>query len=593
MRTTIEVTSRTIRLCREDGGRLTALESYEIPAGTDPIQALGSAPLPSPLGKVRVVMQHGDMLLRTMVQPPCPVERLEKIVRFELQSSGETESVAATWHLVAGMGSGDMRLITLVTKRTLINDLRAALKGHGGKLEALVHPAIGLYQAYRGLDAGEQGASMLVDVGGGNLHLVLVIDGELLFLRSQSPGMDELVKQVSEMRSLSETDAAALVAKLGKGAPDDLHEAIKRQAGAVASVLTANIRFAKAQLRIDQFEPKTIWLAGAGAQVFGFAEALSAQMGKPVVPINPFAGAVPNLPTERLDRIAALPSPWTVSLGVARAAQLDLDAMKEDRDRRVLFWRTDGALRAAAVLVATLLVLALVRQELSISSSGTLVDLLDGHGNGKVPLAEAARAELIKVNDAKVLATSRINWIDGERRPGRIAVELMSAIAEQEDPVNCPVFLSSYKISRQPGLVIADIEGFAQGSGKLTSDAVLHLFEQGLVKRYPPITAIKQLPKQIDATRQQFHYLITISDLPADVQVLPGGKSDDAGKPGLSLSLALPPGVDAESAARVAAARARNKGESAIAVKVVPTTPPTDAKDKSNQPQDIVIPFKD
>src|SRR5258708_27831882 len=123
MLTTIEVTSRAIRLCREDKGRITALESYDIPAGSDPLHALANAPLPSPLGGVRVVMQHGDMLLRTMVQPPCPIERLGKIVRFELQSAGEAEAVAATWHLVAGMGSGDMRLITQVTKRKLIDEL--------------------------------------------------------------------------------------------------------------------------------------------------------------------------------------------------------------------------------------------------------------------------------------------------------------------------------------------------------------------------------------------------------------------------------------------------------------------------------------
>jgi hypothetical protein len=590
MLTTIEVTSRAIRLCREEQGRITALESFEIAPGSDPLQALAAAPLPNPLGRVRVVMQHGDMLLRTMVQPPCPIERLGKIVRFELQSSGEAEAVATTWHLVAGMGSGDMRLITLVTKRKLIDELRAALKLHGGKLEALVHPAIGLYQAYRALGAGEQGASMLVDIGGANLHLVLVVDGELLFMRSQNPGMDELVKQVGELRSLSEPDAAALVAKLGKGAPEDLHEAIKRQAGAVASVLTANIRFAKAQLRLDQLDPKTVWMAGAGAQVYGFAEALAAQMGKPVKPINPFSGTPPALPSERLDRLAALPSPWTVAIGAARAKQLELDAMQEDREQRVLFWRTDGALRVAAALVATLLVLAAVRQEVSIGSSGTLVDMLDGHGadkNGMVPKAEKARAELMQLNDAKVLATSRLNWIDGERRPGRIAVELFSAIAEQEDPANCPVFLSSYKIARQGGQVVADIEGFAQGSGKRASDAVLRLFEQGLVKRYPPITAIKQLPKPIDPTRQQFHYLITISDQPAEVTREAGG---DAAK--LKLTLALPPGVDAEGAARVAATRERTKGEASVTVKVVPPAP-TDPKDKSSQPQDIVVSFKD
>ena len=591
MRTTIEVTSRAIRLCREDKGRIIAMESYDVPEGSDPLQALEGAPVPTPLGRVRLILSHGDMLLRSMVQPPCPVERLGKIVRFELQSAGDTEPVVATWHLVAGLGSGDMRLLTMVTKRKLLTELRSILKGHGGTLDALIHPAIGLFRAYHRLQMGEQGSGMLVDVGGAHLHLALVQDGELLFLRTLSPGMEDLVKQVAEMRSLSMADAAQLVAKLGKGAPSEMHEAIKRQVGALAGVLTANIKFAKAQLRIDQFDPKVIWLAGSGAQVHGFAEALSERMGAPVLPLNPFSNVTISLPRERLDRIAALPSPWTVSLGGALAKTVELDATEEDRELRALFWRTQGALRVAAVAVAVLIILAFVRQEFAIRETQNVVRLLQGNGSdGMVPKAEEARKDLMQINLNKVASSARITWIDGERRPGRIAVEMLAAIADQGDIKTCPVFLQSYKVTRQPGMVLVDLEGFAQGSGQSPSDAVLRRFEHGLIKRYTPISAIKQLPKPIDSTKQQFHYLITISDQPVEIGPTTTGKDKE-------ISLSLPPGVDAEGAARVAATRVHTSGEQTISVRVVPLILATDkepkAKDKSNEPKDIQVSFKD
>jgi hypothetical protein len=594
MRTTIEVTSRAIRLCREDKGRITALESYEVPAGSDPLQALEQAPLPTPLGRVRLVLSHGDMLLRSMVQPPCPVERLGKIVRFELQSAGDTEPVVACWHLVAGMGSGDMRLLTMVTKRKLLTELRSILKGQGGTLDALIHPAIGVYQSYRALGLSEQGAGMIVDIGGSHLHLVLIQDGELLFLRTLTPGMEDLVKQVAEMRNLSMADAAQLVAKLGKGAPADLHEAIKRQVGAVAGVLAANIKFAKAQLRIDAFDPKSIWISGAGAQVHGFAEALSERMGAPVLPINPFSGARLEVPRERLDRLAALPSPWSVAIGTARAATLELDACQEDRELRSLFWRTQGVLRVAAVAVALLMVLALVRQEFSLRATLTVLRILDGSGGedggGLVRVAEKARAELDKVNSEKAATTARMTWIDGERRPGRVAVELLSAIAEQGNPMTCPVYLQSYKVSRKSGQVEVDLEGFAQGAGQSASDAILRRFEHGLIRRYLPITAIKQLPKPIDPTKQQFHFVVTVSDVPAEI-------STQAGKAGaIAVTLALPAGIDAEGAAFVAATRVHTAGAQTVAVKVVPAVQATDKdpKDKDKaKPQDIEVSFKD
>ena len=78
----------------------------------------------------------------------------------------------------------------------------------------------------------------------------------------------------------------------------------------------------------------------------------------------------------------------------------------------------------------------------------------------------------------------------------------------------------------------------------------MHNFEQGLIKRYPPIVAIKQLPKPIDSARQQFHYELTITDQPAEVKV-----SD--GKSSLTLSVNVPAEIEAEGAARVAALRAR------------------------------------
>jgi hypothetical protein len=132
-----------------------------------------------------------------------------------------------------------------------------------------------------------------------------------------------------------------------------------------------------------------------------------------------------------------------------------------------------------------------------------------------------------------------------------VALELLGAISAQSNPTDCPVFLQSYKLTRQPGLLTIEIQGHADGTGKFATDQVLDTFERGLVKRYPPIVAIKQRPQPIDSSRQQFHYIITVSDQPA-VAKASGGKA-------LAIDLTVPNGVELEAAARVAALRARIK----------------------------------
>jgi Type IV pilus assembly protein PilM len=550
MLTTVEISAHAIRLVRVDQQRITELEQFPIPKDADPIQALELAPLPSPLGKVRVVIAHDEILLRTMLQPPSPRDRLDRLVHFELQGNGE-EPVAISWHLIEAGNADDMRLLTMTIKQRLLNQLKKALAAHGGKIESLTHPAIGLFESYRAANLNANDQAILVDVGGTNVHVALVVDGALVFIRNQTPGMNELVRQVAELRTLPENDAASLVAKLGKGAPSDVHELIKKNAGQIANLLTANVRFAKAQLKIDTLDPKMIYVAGAGAQVHGFIDYLHDRMDMPVHPLNPFAGTISTLSTDRLDRYAALPSAWTVALGVARAKNIVLDGLADERNAQRIFWRTSGALRIAAVIMAALFILALVRQELNIMAANSSIAVLEGESSdGLVPVAKAKRKNLDELSSTKELDTSRLAWIDGERRPGRIALELLSAIALESNPSTCPVFLQSYKVTRRPGLVLVEIQGHAEGSGKLATDSVLHNFEQGLIKRYPPIVSIQQLPKPIDSTRQQFHYVLELSDQPMTAKA-------GATKNNFSVSAQVPSEVNIDGAARVAALRFR------------------------------------
>ena len=563
--TTIEVTSSAIRLCREQRGKLIAIESHPVAEGMDPLDALAAAPLPRPLGRTTVVLQHQDMLLRTMLQPPCPPERLDRLVRFELQSArGEdTDPVAIAWHLVKGGGGGDMRVLALVTKQALIERVKKALARHEGRLDGLIHPGVALFHAWRRQVGDAGGDAVLVDLGGKQVHLALIREGELLMVRSQGPGMEQLAKQIAEAQGMPEPEATKLMTKLGKGSPEALHELIRRQAQATAGLIANNIRFTKAQLQLDQFEPKQVHLAGAGAQVYGFVEALRERLQLPTRILNPFAGVLSTLDAATLDRQAALPSPWTVTLGAALGAGsgLELDAVSDEKARKATFWRTDGALRIAIAIAATLVILAGLRQSLALFSANGAVATLDDAGNGLVPKARAIQVEIDQLRDATALARGQLAFLDGERRSGRIAVELLAAIAEQQSPETCPVVLREYRLTRQPGAVLIDLEGFAETApGKSTAD-VLRGFERQLVRAYEPIGSLVAQSPKIRPDKLEFHYKVAIPDQPLRVLAktsTPAGKLKQ-----LTLTVAADDGLDPRGVAGVALDRALTGEDSA------------------------------
>ncbi len=116
------------------------------------------------------------------------------------------------------------------------------------------------------------------------------------------------------------------MARLGKGAPTDLHELIAKQAGVIAQGIIASVRFAKTQLKLDKYEPTAAYISGAGAQAIGFTDALKDRLGMPVRLLNPFSGVLSGLPQDELDRASALPSPWTPAIGSAMSKVIELDA---------------------------------------------------------------------------------------------------------------------------------------------------------------------------------------------------------------------------------------------------------------------------
>ena len=138
---------------------------------------------------------------------------------------------------------------------------------------------------------------------------------------------------------------------------------IAAQAGALSATITANVRFCRSQLRLGDFEPTHVYIAGAGAMGHGYLKALGERSRLIVRLLNPFAGHMSRLSTELSDRLASLPNAWCPVIGGASAATWELDALADERLARQRYWRSEGALKAAAVAALLLTGLGIVRTE--------------------------------------------------------------------------------------------------------------------------------------------------------------------------------------------------------------------------------------
>jgi hypothetical protein len=325
--TCIEIAARSIRLVTVTDGTVSELRSQAYDAGTDPAQLIAGM-IPPKAGGVRVLIANEDVLVRLIIQPPCPPDRLDRVIKFEMTGGGGTDAPLADWLSVPGFGSGDYRVLGLAVKRGLVQRLRQAVELGGARLEAVTHPAVGLYQAWRA--AGGMGDALLADVGGASTQIAIVRQDELALVRTLAIGMDLLVDQIVELRKLPHADAVRLVTQLRSSSPEELQHLVKRQAGQIAVALNGAIKFAKAQLQIDDWQPASIALAGAGGQVYGFADAVAERSGLACKPFNPFAPLKSGLPPDRMDACAALPSPWSAAIGAAMAKPV-LDAISDER----------------------------------------------------------------------------------------------------------------------------------------------------------------------------------------------------------------------------------------------------------------------
>ncbi|TVR15957.1 MAG: hypothetical protein EA401_02095 [Planctomycetota bacterium] len=521
MTTAIELSASSIRICQLRENVLTHLESYPIPRDSDPIVALQQAPLPQPLGPVRILLHHPDMLQQSIIQPPAPQDRLDRIIRFELMAIvPDMSSVLCSWQVAPVGGEGDLRILVNLAKRNLVEQLRAALKNHGGQLVALSLPACGMYQMWKSAyPSSLHTDEVLVDIGDTQSHVAIVRNGELIFIRTHKAGTNDIIDGIASLRNISYEDAIKLANRLTNQAPDDIQQLIRNNASGLASGITSVLRFASAQLKIAPITPQRVCIAGIGGRFPGLRQTLQDRLKCTTTLINPFTDLTTQIPLENIDLEAELPSPWTAVLGGARNTSIPLDTLQQLRQERMEFWGSHGALRAAAVTAVVIMILAFSRQFIAAHNAEGRQHTLANSSDGLVTIAEAQMQSLQNTADSIETERQRTQFLYDQLAPAKVAQEVLNGIASLNDPKTQRVQLTSYQLYRSENQLRMIIEGAAEESSGRRFGEVLDNYRQQLRDAYPLIIGISDLGSSIDDNnRMRFQWELRIAHVPQAAQ---------------------------------------------------------------------------
>src|SRR6185503_8441386 len=178
-------------------------------------------------------------------------------------------------------------VLLALARETLLAEHQEGMDQVGGKLDAFMPSALGLYNAF--LRYGV--------IGDETLNVVLVRGADLVFARNLSGGSRLFDKALAERFGIDEARARAY--KTSEGTLDTSRpfkdpnqekgaRALAAPAGQILSLLQSAVVFAKSQVKISSLKLDRVLLCGGGARLPGLTAYLSRGLSVPVELFDPF-----------------------------------------------------------------------------------------------------------------------------------------------------------------------------------------------------------------------------------------------------------------------------------------------------------------
>ena len=250
--------------------------------------------------RVRVGLANQKIVVRT-IEMPLIKDRKELAAAVRFQAADELpmplDQAVLDWQpleVVEGEGGKRQRILLVAARRDMIDRVVAAVRGAGLRLEGIDLGAFGMIRALAtpGADGGDDDDSAVLYVAAAGLTNLAVARGmQCLFTRAAGGGVEAIAVDLAERRSLTLEHARDWLTYVGLTADAttlegdaeiiaDARRALEDGVRRVATDVRQSLDFHHMQSGGSTVSRAV--LTGRAAEITGFAEALSAELGLPV-----------------------------------------------------------------------------------------------------------------------------------------------------------------------------------------------------------------------------------------------------------------------------------------------------------------------
>lgn len=234
----------------------------------------------------------GHLLLSKHVKTPrVQPDKQGKVVCFEAAQSIPLPLDQVVWdHLVVGEHANATEVLLIAAKSAAVSTLCRGLERAGLAPETLLPAPLATLAAVRWAHGPATASRLLLNLGARTSHLLWeTADG--LVLRCLPLGGQQLTRQISEQCGCSWNEAEDL--KQASPPAADVQRIGEEFARRLGQEITRTVLHFS---RLGRFgEPGSLAAVGGGARMAGLPDALSAQLGMPVQPVD-WSGRVQNCP---------------------------------------------------------------------------------------------------------------------------------------------------------------------------------------------------------------------------------------------------------------------------------------------------------
>jgi len=308
--------------------------------------------------------------------PPATPDKLRKLIDYEVTEDPTAPSEqTADFVLLDLPGQTDeFTILVAMARNDALRRRLALLKQAGLGANGVTLNAIGLFNTYTHAQDEEiynDKTTLLVDLGGRHLDVVVQRNAKILFVRNLTLGgvqfsealQEEYELPIKEAEELKLTQGAIIPGHFDVAAEIDtsnpearLSAALLEPAESLYNTLQATIKYCQTQTRMTDLRIDEIVLGGGAARLRGLREFLSHRFHLPVHTLDPIAHIDTSaLPAACRDDVTRDAGTYAVAIGLA-LRQLDDRAIKPitllpaDVSRRREFLTRDAFVYAAATV---------------------------------------------------------------------------------------------------------------------------------------------------------------------------------------------------------------------------------------------------